>query len=314
MNTEYLKEFVVLAETKNFWEASERLYMNQSTLSKHIKAMESELGVQLLNRTTRKVSLTQYGQVYLPYAQSISRADFEGLTAIRQLQSIENGLLSIGSLPSMPQYRITQLIAQFQERHPDSTVRIYEDDPVNLMHYLEDESCEIIITREDKQEFEYNYINDKRINRIPYLSDRLVALLPKKHPLAKEKSITLPQLKDEHFCFIKEGSLMYHITMDVCQQAGFVPNIIFSSHRIDSLIDMVTNQNCVALLMDQHILMPENGPRQVGIPWTAVPITPNIQTQISVCYRADKPLSKTGQLFVDLLTENLFGNTVNPGK
>lgn len=48
MNTENLKEFIVLAETKNFWEASERLYMNQSTLSKHIKNLESELGISLL--------------------------------------------------------------------------------------------------------------------------------------------------------------------------------------------------------------------------------------------------------------------------
>ena len=58
MNTDYLKEFVVLAETKNFWEASDRLYMNQSTLSKHIKNLETDLGVDLFSRTTRRVELT----------------------------------------------------------------------------------------------------------------------------------------------------------------------------------------------------------------------------------------------------------------
>ena len=71
MNTEFLKEFVVLAETKNFWEASERLYMNQSTLSKHIKSLENELGVELFTRTTRRVELTSYGQTFLPYARTI---------------------------------------------------------------------------------------------------------------------------------------------------------------------------------------------------------------------------------------------------
>lgn len=64
MNTEYLKEFVVLAETKNFWEASDRLYMNQSTLSKHIKSLENELGINLFLRTTRRVELTNYGQTF----------------------------------------------------------------------------------------------------------------------------------------------------------------------------------------------------------------------------------------------------------
>ena len=154
MNTEYLKEFVVLAETKNFWEASDRLYMNQSTLSKHIKSLENELGVDLFLRTTRRVELTNYGQTFLPYAKSITHFEFEGISAIRRLQNIENGLLTIGTFPSMPQYHITQLLSQFQTSHPDATIRITEDDPVNLLHYLENESCEIVFQREDKATFE----------------------------------------------------------------------------------------------------------------------------------------------------------------
>ena len=101
---------------------------------------------------------------------------------------------------------------------------------------------------------------------------------------------------------------MYQIAMDACQQAGFIPNISFSSHRIDSIIDIITNQHCVALLMDRHVMMPEHGPTQIDVPWTTVPITPLIQSQISICYRADKPLSKTAQLFVDFCTANLFKN------
>ena len=67
MNTEYLKEFVVLAETKNFWEASDRLYMNQSTLSKHIKSLENELGVDLFLRTTRRVDLFTLCKINYPF-------------------------------------------------------------------------------------------------------------------------------------------------------------------------------------------------------------------------------------------------------
>ena len=144
MNTENLKEFIVLAETKNFWEASERLYMNQSTLSKHIKNLESELGISLFTRTTRRVELTNYGRIFLPYAKSVIRSEFEGLSAIRRLQNIENGLLTIGVIPSMPQYHITQFLTDFQKAYPQTSIRITEDDPVNLMQYLEDEKCELI--------------------------------------------------------------------------------------------------------------------------------------------------------------------------
>lgn len=306
MNTEYLKEFLVLAETKNFWEASERLYMNQSTLSKHIKALEAELGVDLFTRTTRRVELTGYGQTFLPYARSISKSVFEGTSAIKRMLNIENGLLTIGTIPSMPQYHITQFIAQFQQKYPGTTVRITEDDPTNLMNYLENRTCELIFTREDKVTFERNFISGDNITRIPYLRDRLVAIMQKKHPLANAESVTLHQLKDEQFCLIKEGSLMYQMSIDACQNADFIPNIIFTSHRIDSILDMVTNQNSIALLMDIHVQLPKNGPKEMNTPWCAVPITPEISSQLSLCYMNNKPLSKTAKLFVDYCTAQLF--------
>ena len=308
MNTEYIHEFVVLAETKNFWEASERLFMNQSTLSKHIKALENELGIPLFNRTTRRVELTNYGRTFLPYAKTISDSEYEGLTAINRLQNIENGLLTLGTIPSMPQYQVTMLLAQFQSKYPDTTVRVTEDDPVNLLKYLENKSCEIIFTRETKSDFENNFLNNTQIIRIPYIKDRLVALLPKKHPLAKEETLTLQQLKDENFCLIKEGSLMYEIGLDACRRAGFIPNIIFTSHRIDSILDMVSNQDCVGLLMDKHLDKPSNAPDSMldDAPWTYVPIVPEVNSQMSICYDNTIPLSKTAQLFVDFCTSRLF--------
>ncbi len=310
MNTEYLKEFIVLAETQNFWEASEHLFMNQSTLSKHIKALEASLGVSLFHRTTRHVSLTNYGRTFLPYAKAITRSEFDGLSAIRRLQNIENGLLTIGSLPSMPQYRITQLLANFQTRFPDISIRMSEDDPSHLFSYLENESCELIFTREDKQTFEQKFLNDSTIQRIPYIADNLVVIMQLSHPLANEKTLTLQQVSQESFCCIKEGSLMHDICMDACQYAGFIPDIVFSSHRVDSILDMVTNQNCIALLMDQHVYMPKNGPRQSDMPWVSIPVQPSIQSQISLCYRMDKPLSHSAQLFVDFCTEEFLRITL----
>jgi len=206
MNTENLKEFIVLAETKNFWEASERLYMNQSTLSKHIKNLESELGISLFTRTTRRVELTNYGRIFLPYAKSVIRSEFEGLSAIRRLQNIENGLLTIGVIPSMPQYHITQFLTDFQKAYPQTSIRITEDDPVNLMQYLEDEKCELIFQREEKMIFEKNFITDQHIIRLPYMQDNLVAIVPPSHPLATLHSVSLQQLKNERLCLIKDVS------------------------------------------------------------------------------------------------------------
>ena len=68
MEISYFNEFVILAETRNYWAASERLYIGQSSLSKHIKTLESQLGAPLFDRTSRKVELTEFGAKMLPYA------------------------------------------------------------------------------------------------------------------------------------------------------------------------------------------------------------------------------------------------------
>ena len=72
METGYIREFVMLADCLNFSEAAERLFISQSSLSKHIRALERELGGELFVRTTRTIRLSEMGTVYLPYARKIA--------------------------------------------------------------------------------------------------------------------------------------------------------------------------------------------------------------------------------------------------
>lgn len=298
MEMHYFKEFAVLAETNNFWEAAERLYMNQSTLSKHIKYMESELGVPLFCRTTRQVHLTRYGEALLPYAQSIMRTEFEYSTLLMQLKDAEKGTLSLGSIPAMAQYRITELLGRFQREYPDCKVRISEADPNELTELLMEQRCELIFTREPKQGLE----EKSRIARIPYMTDHMVALLPGTHPLSLRQELSLRELKEEHFCFIKESSLMYDLCIEACQAAGFIPQIAFTSHRFENIFDMVSSGSYVALVMHPHAIPLAGSGIPDERPWRAVPITPRIYSQISLCYRKGRPLTAAAQKFVDFCT------------
>jgi len=67
----YVSEFRVLAETGNFLDAASDLDISQSTLSRHIQSLEAELGARLFTRSTRRVSLSEYGGVFLPYAKQL---------------------------------------------------------------------------------------------------------------------------------------------------------------------------------------------------------------------------------------------------
>ena len=75
MEVQYVREFLTLVKYGNYLAAADELFISQSTLSKHIFALEKELGLSLLNRTTRKVQLNQYGAAFLPYAQKMVEAD-----------------------------------------------------------------------------------------------------------------------------------------------------------------------------------------------------------------------------------------------
>ena len=310
MNISFFREFTVLAEEKNYMEAAERLYMNQSTLSKHIKAMESELGVFLFDRSTRRVELTEYGKALLPHARNITRSEFEYSSLLRQMQNREKGVMTLGSIPPMAQYGIVSLIAAFQNEYPDSHVTILEEDSQNLVKLLREKKCELIFLRESKLDFEKNFLDDHELVRIPFVQDRLIALLPSGHPLARKEQADLRELKDENFCLIKEGTLMYEMCVNACQSSGFIPNIIFTSHRIDSILDMISTGDSIALLTNYHVTPPKNAPVHENHPWTAVDLTPNIISQISLCYPSNSPLSKSAQNFVDFCQRRCIERTI----
>ena len=94
MQIDYIKEFIILAEIGNFLEAADHLFMSQSTLSRHIKSLEDDLGTPLFDRTTRKVSLNEYGHLFLPYAREISKIQYNYTTELyNKLHNVRFGFI-----------------------------------------------------------------------------------------------------------------------------------------------------------------------------------------------------------------------------
>ena len=128
MEINYLKEFVILARTGNYLEAADSLYMGQSSLSRHIKTLEEELDIRLLDRTTRKVSLTEAGRLFLPYAEHIMLLQEQYQDVLLDFKKNNHISLSIGSIPSMTQYHITDALFLYQQKYPDYSLDLIEGD------------------------------------------------------------------------------------------------------------------------------------------------------------------------------------------
>ena len=256
MEISLIQEFVILAEVGNYMTAADSLYISQPTLSRHIKKIEDDLGFPLFNRNSRKVELNQAGKLFLPYAKQILSIEQEYTNMFQNLKTEDQYTLNIGTVPMMAPYGITNIFQKFRRTYPDIS---------------------LIITEISRAEDEFV--------RIPIKMECLVAVLPKKHPLANEEKIHLEQLKNEKMLLPVKDSELYKLCVQSCREAGFEPKVSFTSRGTETAIDLVSKQMGVALLMKLPCQFVD-AQNRVAL----VEIEPQIRASVSAAYRPnDKP-------------------------
>jgi len=285
MEINYLREFAVLAQTLDFMEAADILYISQSTLSKHIQSIESELRVPLFDRTTRKVRISKFGQLLLPYAQQIAELQDKYTAILQSSLETDREILTLGSIPALAQYKITGILVNFKRSRSQSTISVMHAGSEELKEMLRKEKCELAFIRDT------NEVDDDLV-KIPYAVDTLAAVLPASHPLAKQKTIPLRMLADEDLLLMEKQTYLYRLSISACEQSGFEPKIAYTDQRPENLVDFVVKGMGVALLMKQLALYVSNP--KVAI----VDISPSVSTQINLCYLKGVELSDAAKHFV----------------
>jgi len=257
METEYITEFIKIAELKSFSLAAEELLISQSSLSKHIKTLETQLGAQLFDRTTRSVMLTPFGQNILVLCETITDYSQEIMKlADNQLTKNRNHLM-ITSIPVMAQYNITGFIAGFLKSNVDFHISFTESESYLINNLLRNGNYELAFTRIVNKE-------DPNFESIPFYTDTLVATLPKNHRLASRKSLRIKELINENFIFLDENTLLYDHLNELCRKHGFMPKVIQTSHRLETIIDLVSKEFGITLLYRRQADF-SNNPKLVSI-------------------------------------------------
>lgn len=288
MDISYVCEFVTLAETCNYMEAADQLFISQSALSRHIKTLEEDLGIQLFDRSTRKVSLTKLGTLFLPYARQIAATRYEYEAAIAAAQNAEHGNIRIGTIPVMSQYHITDLLVSFQKNNTGFSMDLVEGDSTDLVRMLRSGQCDLAFIREGEE-------NTGEFNVIRYDTDQLAAFVPKTHPFAKQSFIRIEQLRNEPLILLSKNTFMHSLCVTSCQNAGFHPNVVLTTHRASNMLDLVRKGMGIALLS-----------RRPTIPLMtddiiAIDIEPRIITNIDLVYPKNHQLSTGAKRFINLV-------------
>ncbi|MBP2058517.1 DNA-binding transcriptional LysR family regulator [Lactobacillus colini] len=285
MELKYLNDFLAVAKFNNFSDAAESLYISQSSLSKNIKKLEDIEGVKLFNRNTTGTSLTHYGKIYLNYAKKISSLENQCDREIKDAYQ-QQSTLQIGAIPSANEYGITELIIKFMK---ESKIKchVMNDTSGTLEKFLAESKLDLAFIKNSE---------NTSFTSIPFKDDILMAVLPSNHPLAKNKTINLKELKDNDFIFEPVNSRPYNLCVNLCEQVGFTPNVIYADRFIDNILEFVKKDVGISLLMNK--LVPDSTPGIVKIP-----IIPNTVAEINLCYIDNSVNQKFKKKFISF-TQN----------
>jgi len=282
MEINYLREFVILASTGNFMEAANILYSSQSTLSKHLMKIESELGLPLFDRTTRKVAISEFGVLFLPIAKQIVELQDQYMALLQNRHEIDRETLTLGTIPALAEYKITDILVNFKKSRPQSTVNVIQAGTEELREMLWQKKCALAFTRDTDGAPEDLVV-------IPYTTDTMVAVLPSSHPLANQKNIELHSLASEDFLLSEKQTMLYNLSLEACKQNGFEPKVVLTDHKIENILDLVTKGLGIALMMKQSAIFSYRSEVKI------VDITPPITTRINLCYLKGVELSPAAQ-------------------
>ncbi len=276
MELRHLRYFVAVAEERHFGHAAARLNMAQPPLSQQIKALEAELGVQLLRRSTRSVDLTDAGKVYLERARTLL-AELEA--AGREVRAVAAGTLGrlvVACVGSATYSLLPRLARGLAEELPgiDFEFRGEMLVPSQLEH-LAAGSVDIAILRPP--------VHDPALRVIELRRDRLLVAVPVDDPLAQRRSIRVPDLarRDLVVHAGRSGSVMHDLVVLLCREAGFEPRIRAEVDETSTLVALVAGGLGVAILP-----APVASLGLVGV--TYVPLAGQHTVPLAVAYRADR--------------------------
>ncbi len=244
MNIIQVQCVLSLSQTLNFTQSSLDLHISQSSFSRHIAALEQELGVTLFKRNRRRVELTESGQLLLPELEAIAAHYDRAKARLSTEESAFVGHLRIGILSDLTNRIAPKLINQFRKKHPNVTLFFREFSHTSLLEALHKDVVDIAFL----SSIEMDNLKDIDFYVLQICDNAVVTSLD--HTFSNKDSINIQDLRNETFIIIdqRESTIISGMTMQQCLSGGFVPKLIINAKQIPSLLFMVSCGQGISIL------------------------------------------------------------------
>jgi len=283
--------FRAVAELGNFRKAAESIHLSQPAFSRRIDKLEQALGTKLLERTTRRVSLTAIGRDFHKQLCQILDALDVTLLNIRGVAATRMGEVTVACVPSAVNYFLSEVVKVFHERYPKTRVRVIDDSANKVL---------VAVTQGDA-DFGLNFTGsqDNDIEFTPILEERFVAACHKDHPLARQKSVRWTDLAAHDYISVSRGSGNRLLLDQALAGLDHLPQSLYETQHGTTMIGLVEAGLGVAAV--PAMAMPKKGhPLLVSVPLT----DPVVTRKMGLIRRRASLLTPAAQQLYDLFLES----------
>jgi LysR family transcriptional activator of glutamate synthase operon len=294
MDLRQLRYLVALAEELNFTRAAASEHVAQPALSQQIRRLEEELGLALVERTTRHVALTEAGSLLVVRARRILGELEAAQTELEAVRGVYTGHVTIGAMHTMGPVDVSLALAVFHERHPDVGLTVREQSSEEMAEMLRVDQLDLAFLSVTER------IESHGLGLQQLVSEELVVLVPLDHALGERRQIRMAELAGERFISFRDGARLRELLVAAGRGAGFEPRVTLESNETQRIRRLVARGLGVAIL-------PRSDAEGPGADvCVASLIEPALRRDITLAWRAGRRHAPAAAEFLDLARET-FG-------
>ncbi|MFH8406931.1 LysR substrate-binding domain-containing protein [Streptomyces sp. NPDC018019] len=237
-----LRAFVAVAEHLHFREAAAEIGMSQPALSGAVSALEEALGVQLLERTTRKVLLSPAGERVAARARTVLEAVGDLMEEAEAARAPFTGVLRLGVIPTVAPYLLPTVLRLVHDRYPDLELQVHEEQTGSLLDGLQQGRLDLLLLAVP--------LGAPTVTELPLFDEDFVLVAPQDHWLGGRGDIPREALKDMDLLLLDEGHCLRDQALDICREAGREEGapVTTSAAGLSTLVQLVAGGLGVTLL------------------------------------------------------------------
>lgn len=293
MNLKHLSYFVEIAKRESFTKAADDIYVSQSALSKAVKSLEQELGVILIDRTSKSFNLTEEGNILLKEGERLLLYVNESQTEIYEKIHKRKRRLRVGIPPVISTAYFSYLIYKFREQYINIDFEVIEAGANTVQNMVDAGEIDIGVVI-------LPILCAENYHIIPAMSSENVLIVNVEHPLASRMEVDFDELEKENFLVLDGTYMLHDKIISNCEIAGFYPKITTQSSQWDFLAEMVALNQGISILPKPIVERFYSGEKIKMVRLK----NPEFPWNIAMIVKKEKHITGQMEDFIQLVVEN----------